>query len=44
MSVIESPAAAHEIIGSTYLKYHGTHAHVTVPEGITAIGDSAFAG
>lgn len=44
MSANDNFPAAHEIDGSTYIKYHGSESHVTIPEGITAIGDSAFAG
>ena len=44
MSFIELPNAAHEIDGATYIKYNGTEAHVTIPAGIAAVGDSAFAG
>ena len=44
MSDNEHIPAVHEISGTTYVKYHGTDAHVTIPDEITVIGDSAFAG
>ncbi len=33
-----------EVKGSTLMRYHGRDERVTVPEGITRIGKSAFAG